>query len=145
MKKTSIRLVLAMAFSALLFGACKKDKDGESVALTKENLAGTYKLTKAKYTISGIGEVDALADLEACEKDDTYTLKTDFTATRNDAGTKCNPETTGNTNWTLADGSIVIDDFGGKVKSFDGTTLLIEGSETQQGITASYSIIFVKQ
>jgi hypothetical protein len=144
MKKTSIRLVLAVAFSAMMFTACKKDKDGDSVAITKESLAGTYKLTKAKYTVLGV-EADYLALMEACEKDDTYTLKADFTATRTDAGTKCNPQTTETISWTLADETVMIDTYGGKIKSFDGTTLTIEGTESQSGITASYSIIFVKQ
>ncbi|MBO9563725.1 MAG: lipocalin family protein [Niastella sp.] len=145
MKKTSIRLVLALGLFATTFGACKKDKDGNGVEITKENLVGTYKLTKAKYTMPIVGEMDYLALMDDCEKDDTYTLKADFSATKNDVGTKCNPVGNASITWTLAEQTIMVDTYGGKIKSFDGTTLTIEGSESQQGMTVSYSIVFVKQ
>lgn len=146
MKKTSIHLALALVFSFILFGSCKKDDDNNSSDITKENLAGTYKVTKAEYTTSITGTIDYLAYLEDCQKDDTYTLKTDFTGTHNDAGTKCTDPGDEAIEWSLDGNTIIIaGDYAGTIKSFDGKTLTIEGSESEGGITASYSFILVKQ
>lgn len=145
MKKTSIRLVLAVAFSAILLGACKKDKDDdEPVGATKENLIGKYKLTSAKYKALG-QEGDYVTEMEACEKDNTYELKADFSAVYADAGTKCDPEGGYATEWALNGNSIEIDIYSGTIKSFNGTTLVVEESGTESGITYSITATFVKQ
>ena len=148
MKRTSIHLMLTIIFSAVLLGACKKDKD-EAVEPTKENLAGSYKLTGLTTSTSSTGEVDTYSQLEACERDDIYTLNTDFSATYTDAGTKCDPEGTYESAWSLDENkNIVITggtmDYEGTVKSFNGKTLVIEGTYNV-GITYTIKATFTKQ
>ncbi|AXY76248.1 hypothetical protein D3H65_20625 [Paraflavitalea soli] len=144
MKKTSIRLVLAIAFSAMLFTACKKDKD-EAVAASKENLIGSYKLTEARAKVL-TQDLDVLDTyVEACQKDDVYVLNADFTAKIKDEGTKCGNGEGYTSSWELDGNYIDIDGYSGNIKSFDGKTLVIEASGTQSGITATLTFKFAKQ
>jgi len=145
MKKTSIRLVLAIAFSAMLFTACKKDKDDEAVAATKENLIGSYKLTSAKAKVLS-QEVDVIDTyVEACQKDDVYVLNADFSAKIKDEGTKCGNGEGYTSSWELDGNYIDIDGYSGNIKSFDGKTLVVEASGSQGGITATITFVFAKQ
>lgn len=151
MKKTSIRLVLALAFSVLLLGACKKDKDDKPVGATKENLAGSYKLTKLDAMVPGTSPQNMLGTLEDCEKDDIYTLRADFTARYEDAGTKCdaNGSNSYDTNWELDGNNITVHggsyDFIGVIKSFDGKTLVIEGTYDYMGMSVKFEATLAKQ
>jgi hypothetical protein len=144
MKKTSIRLVLALGLFAITFGACKKDKD-EAVSVTKENLLGSYKLTELKLIVAG-QPVDLYTTyLEACQRDDIYKLNADFTVQVNDEGTKCGQGASYSSTWELDGNYIDIDGYSGDVKSFDGKTLVIEGSGSQGGISGTAKAVFVKQ
>lgn len=147
MKKTSIRLVLALAFSAMMFTACKKDKDDEPVAATKENLIGSYKLTKFEMKVSGLPTpVDLYAVfLEACQRDDVYTLSADFKVQVTDEGTKCSPLNSYQSTWSMDGNYVEIDGYAGTVKSFDGKTLVLEGSGSEGGFTGTASATFIKQ
>lgn len=145
MKKTSIRIILALVLSAALFGSCKKDKDEEPVGATKENLVGTYKLKSAVTKIL-TENYDAVDFLEECQKDDTYTLNADFSALYTDAGTKCDPQGGYQTNWELDGNYIEIDaEYAGNIKSFNGKILVIEASGTEAGITFTVTVTLEKQ
>jgi hypothetical protein len=150
MKKTSIRLVLALGLFAITFGACKKDKD-EAVSVTKENLAGKYKISKVELIVPGAPPQDMLATFDDCEKDDVYTLNANMTAKYEDVGTKCdaNGSNTYDTNWTLDGNAIVVRgnsmDYIGNVKSYDGKTLVIEGSYDFMGVSMTFRATLAKQ
>lgn len=144
MKKTSIRIVLALILSAALFGSCKKDKD-EAVAVTKENLIGDYKLTEFKVIVVG-QTVDLYTTwLEECQRDDIYALNADFTVQVKDEGTKCGQASGYESTWELDGNYIDIDGYSGDIKSFDGNTLVIEGSGSQGGLSGTVRAVFVKQ
>lgn len=144
MKKTSIRIILALVLSAALFGSCKKDKD-EAVTVTKENLLGSYKLTELKLIVAG-QPVDLYTTfLEACQRDDIYKLNGDFTVEVKDEGTQCGQGTGYESTWELDGNYIDIDGYSGDVKSFDGKTLVIEGNGSQGGISGTAKAVFVKQ
>lgn len=150
MKKTSIHLMLSIIFSTIILAGCQKSKDSEPVAVTKENLAGSYKLTAMTYKTSVSPSEDYYSQMDACEKDDIYTLRADFTADYVDAGTKCDPVGSySNVNWQLEGNNIMIpgssNDYSGTVKSYDGKTLVIEGSYVVMGITATITATFTKQ
>lgn len=150
MKKTSIRILFTFALSAILLGACKKDKDAEPVGATKENLAGSYKLIKLDVTVPGAPPQDGLSELEDCEKDDIYTLRVDFTARYEDAGTKCdaNGSSTYDTEWELDGNNITVRggsyDFVGVIKSFNGKNLVIEGTY-DMGVSVKFQATLAKQ
>jgi len=116
------------------FTACKKDKD-ESVALTKENLVGTYKLTAS--TVNG---ADVMAQMNACEKDDLFKFNTDGTYENVDAGAQCSTADSGT--WTLpGNNTISLDGEAMTVEKFDGKTLTYY--YTVQNIT--YKETYTKQ
>lgn len=149
MKKTSIRFVLAIAFSAMMFTGCKKDKDedGGAVAATKENLIGSYKLTKFEIKVSGVPTpVDLYTVfLEPCQRDDIYTLAADFKVQVKDEGTKCQPLNSYESTWSMDGNYVEIDGYAGTVKSFDGKTLVLEGSGSEGGFTGTATATFIKQ
>ena len=151
MKKTSIHLMLSIIFATIILAGCTKSKDSEPVGVTKENLAGSYKLTALKSKTNIIpDEVDSYGELEACEKDDIYTLRADFTADYTDAGTKCDPDGSyPNVNWQLDGNNIMIpgssSDYSGVVKSYDGKTLVVEGSYSIGSISVTVKATFTKQ
>src|SRR5215203_6100080 len=99
MKKT----ILALTMLSVAFVSCKKDDKDEAVTPTKENLAGSYKVTAA--TAAGINVFnnpdESINEFEACERDDVYTLNADLTAVRADAGTQCDPVNNGTGIWDL--------------------------------------------
>lgn len=78
-------LVLLIVVSGI--AACSKKKESNVTVISKESLAGSYKLTAA--TTSGQNIYDVY--LEACQKDDIYRLNADFTAAIMDGVMKCNP------------------------------------------------------
>jgi hypothetical protein len=94
--------------------SCKKGDNEESLALTKENIAGPYKLTSIK-----VGEQNIMNQyFETCELDDIYTFKTDLTYSYTDAGTKCDPDgsyTDGE--WSVPSGTTF---------EYDGSTYTVE-------------------
>ncbi|MDF2193662.1 lipocalin family protein [Paraflavitalea sp. CAU 1676] len=145
MKKTSIRIVLGLALSAMVFTACKKDKD-EAVTVTKENLVGTYKLTEMKMKVTGAPEMDIFnLYFESCQRDDTYTLAADFKVQVKDQGTVCADPNNYESTWSMDGNYVEIDGTAGKVKSFDGKTLVLEAEGTEGGMTGTVTAKFVKQ
>lgn len=112
------RSLFLLFLCSAAFTACKKDKD-ESVALTKENLAGTYKLTAS--TING---ADVMAQMDDCEKDDLFKFNTDGTYENVDAGAQCGTDDGGT--WTLpGNNTISFDGDARTVEKFDGKTLIM--------------------
>jgi hypothetical protein len=133
MKKT----ILALSMLSLVFVSCKKDdKDPDPITPTKENLTASYKMTGMTWAgVNVFNNADENANfVEACERDDVYTLKADLTAERTDAGTQCSPASTATGSWefTSSNNTILISDLSttmdieGTVKSWNGKTLVVE-------------------
>ena len=129
MKKT----ILALSMLSLVFVSCKKDDKDEPVTPTKENLTGTYKMTAMTWAGANVfNNSNESANLvQPCERDDLYTLKSDLTAERTDAGTQCSPATTGTGTWDFTNGNTLTvelptTDIGGTIKSWNGSTLVVE-------------------
>jgi hypothetical protein len=82
------KIILSLAVIMLVTASCKKGDNDESLALTKENIAGSYKLTAVT-----MGGQDLMSQfVEDCMRDDIYTFKTDLTYSYADAGIKCDPD-----------------------------------------------------
>ena len=143
MKKT---LLAFSALALLTFGSCDKEDDVDT-SITKEALAGSYKLTAITAKVGSFPEQDFTNQaLEACERDDITTLKTDFTYTYTDAGTKCSPPSDFTGTWGLPgnnkmeiDGDVyTIAKWDGK--ELHGTTTEVEPTTGQQAIiTVKYT------
>lgn len=133
MYRAFTKTLALVVFTAATLTACKKDKD-EAVEPTKENLAGTYILSSLKLKING-GEIDGMSQMEACNKDDEYTLKADGNFIYKDAGTVCSSDDSYTDNWSISGKTISTPEYSGNVESFNGKTLVIYGKETSGGIT----------
>lgn len=136
------------AFSALvvLATSCKKDKDDDGpVTPTKENLVGSYKVTKVQAG-SGTQFMDITSQdwAEACEKDDLHKLNADNTYQWVDAGVKCDPSEDYTDTWSLTNSTtLVIDGETLTIRSFDGKNL--EVSYLEPFTTLTYITTYQKQ
>jgi hypothetical protein len=125
MKKT----ILALSIGTLLFTSCKKE-DTPFVA-TKENIAGSYKLTAA--TFAGINVFnnsdESLNFYDACERDDIFSLNINSTYAVADAGTQCDPASDAEGTWEFVNSkTISVDGETSTIKSWDGKTLVTEAN-----------------
>ncbi|GAB2812347.1 lipocalin-like domain-containing protein [Ferruginibacter profundus] len=118
----------ALVCSTMLF-ACKKDpvtppEPDCSINLT--NLSGAYKLTALQYKRSATATpVNYLDYMDACEKDDIVTLKSDGTYHYNDAGTVCTPNGSNDGTWSVTGNTINSDGtVNGTISSYDCKTLV---------------------
>jgi hypothetical protein len=129
---------------ALITGtACKKSKD--KPAITKENLAGTYKISAATMKMGSSPEVDMLTQMDACQKDDEVKLNLDGSFVVTDAGTQCDPPGDYSDVWSLSGTQITIDGETGTVTNFDGTYLEVTGEFSDSGITFVMKTTYKKQ
>ena len=123
MFKPLLKSTLAFAAAIILFASCKKDKD---VSISKESIAGSYKLLKVTFSADAGGGESTVTEyyVDACEVDDVVTLAANGDFTQTDAGVSC-----GNGNyegeWNLASTtSIEIDGETFELFSYDGSTLV---------------------
>ena len=139
------KLLFGLFSLTLLATACKKDKDAP--AITKENIAGTYKLMSIKVSLNGSPEMDA-DDREVCEKDDLYKLNADNSFNYVDAGSICDPAGDFSASWQLSGSELSSEDFtdlNGTVTSFDGTNLEVTLNGTEGDMTYKIRSTFQKQ
>ena len=116
------KLLLILLIAPLTFISCDKDDDCET---TSAQVAGTYRLTSAKYKQTPTsGEVDLLVLLDNCEKDDQQVLNANGTYQYVDAGTICSPNGSYSGNWSLNGNTLIIDGETSTVTSFDCKTLV---------------------
>lgn len=119
--KKSILSVLALAVLGL--SSCEKDKD-DDCALSDSAIVGTYKMVAWGNITSGV-QTDMFATyLDACDRDDTYTLNADHTYVLTDAGMECSPAEHDTGTWMLSNGvlsisAITTDDITGDVQEFN--------------------------
>ena len=95
--------------ACLCFAACKKDSGGGSgKAETLEQ--GRWQLTALTVNY-GIGDMNVLSSVDACQQDNLYTFNADKTITTDEGASKCNssdPQTTTDGNWALSSGDTKI-------------------------------------
>lgn len=133
-------LVLLIVVSGI--AACSKKKESNVTVISKESLAGSYKLTAA--TTSGQNIYDVY--LEACQKDDIYRLNADFTAAIMDGVMKCNPPGDETGTWNLVGNSkIVILGQEADIVSYDGKTLVVSFMNNSSGFNLLVTATFTKQ
>jgi hypothetical protein len=127
------KMLLAFAaFSMLLLSSCDKDDDDENdeASLTKESLAGNYKLTSARGKTALIEERDVMDFLvEPCQKDDILTLNADLTYAYKDEGTECSPSRDETGTWTLNGDQIDVGPYEFKITQWDGK--ILQGTTTR--------------
>jgi len=145
MIRSFTKTLALVLFAAATFTACKKSNDNnDSLAITKENLVGTYTLASIKYKATGSGEVDMTNYFmsEACERDDQNVLKSDGTMNYVDAGTKCSPAGDHTGTWSLNGSKITIDGDEYPIKSLTKSSLVSEESYSYGGMTGTLTTTF---
>jgi hypothetical protein len=100
-----------------------------NAAHTVANISGTYALKSLTWTYLGTS-ISVYDSLAACEKDDLYKFNPDMTLNLIDAGIVCTPPGDATESWLLRGDSIFLgaSTNGAKIKSFDGTTLVLTGA-----------------
>jgi hypothetical protein len=135
------KAIFALSVLTLVFASCKKDNKDEPVTPTKENLTGSYRLTAFTVT-SGGSTLNLFNMMDACQKDDIYKLNADNSYVVDDAGIVCSPSNEYTGDWSLVNSTTInIDGDVGTIKSWNGKTLVVEGTDSGN----TYSQTYVKQ
>ena len=151
MKKTITTIIIATM--ALTFNACKKSEETK----TKKELltTGSWKMTA--YTVSpakdyngdGTPDTDWFSFYYACEKDNTFTFKTDNSVIIDEGATKCgttDPQTTTEANgWSLTnnDNTLNFIDAGATTLiTLDANILKFSFSDSDSTGTTTYTLTF---
>ena len=138
MKKTVLAM---MAIAMLATTSCKKED--KAMVASKENLAGSYKLTSAKVGTNGSPEMEFI---QACQKDNISTLKSDMTFTVVEGSEVCSNSAEVSSNWDLPNSTtIVLDGDLYSIKSWNGKELVLAVTITDGGTTYNTTDIYVKQ
>ena len=137
------KLLFGLFALTLLATACKKDKDAP--AMTKENIAGTYKLTAEVYKMpAGQGpDEDLFSTYQACVKDDLYKLNLDGSFQAVDAGEVCDPTNAWESTWLVEGNHLTVGENVYTITKFTGSVLEItdfsgEG-EDEHGYITTYT------
>jgi len=136
--------LFALSLVAVLFTACKKDKNEEPADITPTvaNLTGSYKLVKLTMTAPGATEQDYTSSMNDCEKDDQWKLNSDMSFNYIDAGTQCSTSGSYDSDWTLTNTTtITIDGAPYTIRKFNGTALEL----TESFMGATWVSYFTKQ
>lgn len=112
------------------FTACKKDKD-DSLAITKENLVGTYTLKSVIWIYDG-KETNVYDLLPACDKDDETILKADGTYEVKDLGNTCGNDGTGD--WETDGKALILDGTSNTIKSLTKSEVVYEETIEDNGV-----------
>ncbi len=139
------KLMIFVAIAAIAVTSCKKDDDGPaSVKPTQSNLAGSWKTAGAS-----LNGTDYWGSIPACQKDDIYQLTATGTYTFTDAGTTCStPPDTYNGTYMLnaaADSIMMSMDGAYKIRSFNGSTIVLEETYSVGGSSFVTTSTLVKQ
>jgi hypothetical protein len=122
------KVLCPVVISLLCLSSCSREPDETQLCSTNmTTLSGTYKLTAIKYKATpATAEVDYLAFMEDCEKDDLVTLNPNGTYNYKDAGTSCAPKGDESGTWSLSGNTVYSDGIvGGTIESFDCKTLVV--------------------
>jgi hypothetical protein len=145
MIRSFTKALTLLVLCAATFSACKKDKDDDSLAVTKENLVGTYQISSFKAK-SGSVEQDLMQFYDDCEKDDNYILKADLTMEYKDAGTVCSSSGDYTGTWSVSGNKITIDGSEETVKTLTKSTLVTEVTESGgNGATVTYTTTYSRK
>jgi hypothetical protein len=120
-------LAICAVCTSLFLTACHKENKEEDIStVTKEHIAGTYKVTSLLYTPAGGAQVDVLPLVDNCQKGVKQTFNTDMTYQLDIA---CDPTNNQSGTWSLPSTTkIMINDIEADILSFDGHTLKLSTS-----------------
>jgi len=132
--RTLVFILFACAIATL--SSCSKNKD-EVLAITKENLAGTYTLTVIKGKTPGQAEQDITSIYypENCQRDDQFVLNANMDFDYIDAGATCTFGGSYKDSWTLDNKDVYFDEVYGTVTKLTSKELVVKYTEGDSYIT----------
>lgn len=143
MKKNLIKYT-ALAIFALSLGACSKNGDKKSNLVLLTQAAWKYQIAGFDADLNGSVDIES-SFIEACDKDDVTTFKTDNTGTFDAGATKCDPSElqTESFDWQFKNGEteIFYDGDTYKILSIDDNTIKIYEDIVNAGQTIRYLLI----
>jgi len=152
-----MKKLLFIFTSVLIFISCNKKKDDPvvpSLEVVTNNMVGTYKITAATATQSGLTfDFFNSSSFPACQKDDVYTLTATTSTTGGysvaDAGVACSPtsNTTGTYSVNTAAKTITINTSTSQtaeVVSLTATTMVLS-QPNFNGTSATVKVTYTKQ
>jgi len=139
------KLLFGLFALTLLATSCKKDKDAP--AMTKENIAGTYKMTAEVYKMpAGQGPDEELfSTYEPCFKDNLYKLNLDEVFQVVDAGQVCDPANDLQSTWHVDGNHLIVDDYVYTISKFDGSVLELTDFSGEGADAHGYITTYTKQ
>jgi hypothetical protein len=146
MKKLCFNLgFILLTASVLGLSSCKKDKNDIS-AVTVQNISGTYKLTAYTFKEGNLPEENLLAMMDACEKDNPISFKSDGTYSIPDVGIVCTPPGNFSSTWSLSNATtMVMNGETHTIKNWNGTQLVLTMTEVNAGVTEVTTYTLNKQ
>jgi hypothetical protein len=143
------KIYVASAAIALFLGffACKKSNNNSpSNARTVANFSGNYDLTALQGSIFGV-TVNLYDSLPPCERDNVIQLNANMVANFIDSGVKCVPPSDSTGTWSLSANTDTLYVAGSAnfITSWDGTTLVLTGTQTVSGFQATVTSTLVKK
>jgi hypothetical protein len=143
------KVIVALFSLSILFVSCKKEDN--NCAKTQATIAGTYKVVKLEEGFPGNLQDVTLDDIDPCELDNRLELRADGTSSYTDEGVVCTPNVSEDGNWrvntngtiTFADGALDLED--ATIVSFDCKNLVLENTETINGVILVYRVTIAKQ
>ena len=132
--RTLVFILFACVIATL--SSCSKNKD-EILAITKDNLAGTYTLTSIKGKVPGQAEQDVTSYYypENCQRDDQFVLSANMNFDYIDAGTTCTFGGSYSDSWTLDNKDVYFDQVFGTVTKLTSKELVVKYTEGESYIT----------
>jgi hypothetical protein len=116
--------ITALFLLILSFFSCKKSSDASSKSKTTLATQSTWKIQSVGADLDKNGSVDydATSQLQSCQTDNIYTLKSDGTGTADEGTTKCNS--------TDAQTSAIVWSFKSNETIFNGNLGIFSGDAT---------------
>src|SRR6476469_10372650 len=130
-------LILTMCFSLFLF-SCKKDS---STSASKTDLitkaAWKYQDAGADIDKNGTIDLSISSQLQACETDNTLTLRADGTGTLDEGPTRCDPADpqSSNVNWNFSNNETIVNFSGAGILGISGQFKLLTLTETSLSLS----------
>jgi len=121
------KLIPVLFVLGIFATACKKSKDAPPPPpppLTKENVAGAYKITGDVSTSpDGTSTTDNYANYQPCAKDDIWNFNADNSLAVTDEGVVCDPSGSWTSSWSLDGDAISVAGMNGSVTKWTGSIM----------------------
>jgi len=120
--------------------------DNAPLAVNINNILGTYKITSITQKAGNAAAQEVVDKIfKACERDNLHVLKTNSQYEFQDAGTKCNPDSSEESSWFLNENVISTAYAFGEVTTLTRKTMIVTERGATSGVTAEIVMTYVRE